>query len=99
VNRYDQRILMSVMADFLMLGAEKVGSFALSSDKTDLFAVALGRGSTASPASSTSTPSRACSGSTACRPDDPPKLCHADIEVPDLADLAAYVAAPSTSGP
>jgi hypothetical protein len=30
IGRYDQRILMSVMADFLMLGAEKVGSFALS---------------------------------------------------------------------
>lgn len=42
INRYEQRIAMTVMADFILLGHEKVGSFALSSDKTDLFATALG---------------------------------------------------------
>lgn len=42
INRYDQRMLMTCLADFLLLGAQQVGSFALSSDKTDLFAVALG---------------------------------------------------------
>lgn len=42
ISRYDQRIAMSVLADFILLGHEKVGSFALSSDKTDIFAVALG---------------------------------------------------------
>jgi hypothetical protein len=42
VNRYDQRMLMSQLADFLILGHEKVGSFALSSDKTSLFSVAHG---------------------------------------------------------
>lgn len=41
VERYDRRILMSVLADFILLGHEKVGSFALSSDKTDLFTFAL----------------------------------------------------------
>ena len=42
IQRLDQRILQLCMADFLLLGHEKVGSFALSSDKTALFAVALG---------------------------------------------------------
>lgn len=42
VGRYDKRIAMTVLADFLMLGQDKVGSFALSSDKTKLFATALG---------------------------------------------------------
>lgn len=42
VRRYDQRIAMTMLADFILLGHDKVGSFALSSDKTDLFAVALG---------------------------------------------------------
>ncbi len=42
VERYTKRIAMSVLADFLLLGHEGVGSFALSSDKTNLFAVALG---------------------------------------------------------
>lgn len=41
INRYDTKIAMTVMADFLMLGHNKVGSFALSSDKTELFSVAI----------------------------------------------------------
>lgn len=32
---------MTVLADFIMLGHQKVGSFALSSDKTELFSVAI----------------------------------------------------------
>lgn len=42
IDRYDTRIAMTVLADFILLGHEKVGSFALSSDKTELFAVAIG---------------------------------------------------------
>jgi hypothetical protein len=42
VTRYNQEMAMSLLADFILLGHEKVGSFALSSDKTELFAVALG---------------------------------------------------------
>lgn len=41
IERYDTRIAMSTMADFLLLGHQGVGSFALSSDKTQLFSVAL----------------------------------------------------------
>lgn len=42
INRYDTKIAMTVLADFIMLGHSKVGSFALSSDKTELFGVAIG---------------------------------------------------------
>lgn len=42
IERYDSRIAMTVLADFVLLGHQQVGSFALSSDKTRLFAVALG---------------------------------------------------------
>lgn len=42
IDRRDARILMSMLCDFIMLGTKAVGSFALSSDKTELFAVALG---------------------------------------------------------
>lgn len=41
INRYDTKIAQTVLADFIMLGHEKVGSFALSSDKTELFSVAI----------------------------------------------------------
>lgn len=42
IRRYDQAIAQTVLADFILLGHEKVGSFALADSKTDLFAVALG---------------------------------------------------------
>jgi hypothetical protein len=42
VDRYDKRIATSVMADFVFLGQGSVGSWALSSDKTALFATAIG---------------------------------------------------------
>lgn len=42
IERYDRRIAMSVLADFIMLGSASTGSYALSSDKTELFSLALG---------------------------------------------------------
>lgn len=42
INRYDTRIAMTVLADFIFLGHSETGSWALSSDKTELFAVAIG---------------------------------------------------------
>ncbi len=41
IHRYNSVIAMTVLADFLMLGQGKVGSFALASVKTDLFTLAL----------------------------------------------------------
>lgn len=42
INRYDKRIATTVLADFIFLGHQAVGSFALSSDKTRLFSLAIG---------------------------------------------------------
>ena len=41
IERYDARIAMTVLADFVLLGHQQVGSFALSSDKTKMFSVAI----------------------------------------------------------
>jgi hypothetical protein len=41
IQRYDQRIAMTCLADFILLGQQNHGSFALSVDKTDLFATSL----------------------------------------------------------
>lgn len=42
IQRYDTGMAMTVLADFIFLGHQQVGSFALSSDKTELFAMAIG---------------------------------------------------------
>lgn len=41
INRYDQRIAITLLADIIMLGADKVGSFALAKTKQSLLATAL----------------------------------------------------------
>lgn len=42
IDRYDKRIATSVLADFVMLGQQQVGSFALADSKTKIFAMAIG---------------------------------------------------------
>lgn len=42
IERYDKRIATSVLADFVMLGQQQVGSFALADSKTKIFALSVG---------------------------------------------------------
>lgn len=42
LKRLDSRIAMTLLSEFLLLGQDKVGSNAMHSDKTSLFAAALG---------------------------------------------------------
>lgn len=94
IERYDSRIAMTVLADFVLLGHQNVGSFALSSNKTELFSVALG-----------SYMDRICEvfnnqaipqlinlnaehfkGIT-----DYPKMIHSDIETPNLQVVGTFI--------
>lgn len=42
IERYDKRMAMTVLADFIFMGQQAVGSFALSDNKTELFSLAIG---------------------------------------------------------
>lgn len=42
IDRYDKRIATAVLADFVMLGQQQVGSFALADSKTKIFALSIG---------------------------------------------------------
>jgi hypothetical protein len=41
IQRYDTRIAMSVLADFIMVGHEQTGTYSMAESKTDLFITAL----------------------------------------------------------
>lgn len=41
INRYDKRVVMSMLAQFLMLGMERIGSFALVKSLSDLWLTAI----------------------------------------------------------
>lgn len=94
INRYDTRIAMTVLADFIFLGHSETGSWALSSDKTELFAVAIGTfldiicetfNSHGIPAL-IDINGEHFSGIT-----EYPKMTHGDIEDADITKVAAFI--------
>lgn len=94
IQRYDTGMAMTVLADFIFLGHQQVGSFALSSDKTELFAMAIGAyldiicetfNSQGIP------PLIDINGSHFEGITDYPRLAHGDIENADIQKLAAYI--------
>ncbi|MEG1514833.1 MAG: hypothetical protein RSD95_08125 [Clostridia bacterium] len=94
VERYDTRIAMSTMSDFLLLGHQAVGSFALSSDKTHLFSMALGAylDIICEVFNGQGIPrligmnAEHFAGIT-----EYPTLVHGDVEAPNLKDISAYI--------
>lgn len=98
ITRYDQRIAMTVLADFILLGHEKVGSFALSSSKTSLFAVALGTylDIIAYVFNQFAIPRLFALNGWPL--DRLPYVEHGDIETPDLKELGDYIAKLSGAG-
>lgn len=94
INRYDTRIAMTTMADFIMLGHQQVGSFALSSDKTELFSMALGAylDIICEVFNNQGIPRLIEMNAEHFRGiTDYPKLTHGDVETPNLKDLSAYI--------
>lgn len=91
VQRYDSRIAMTVLADFILLGHEKVGSFALSSDKTNLFSVALGAwlDSICEVFNRKAVPQLFLLNG--FKTDNLPKIVHGDIESIPLGELGDYI--------
>lgn len=98
VTRYDQRIAMTVLEDFLLLGQQRVGSFALADSKTKLFATAIGSWLDAIVEifNRFAIP-RLFALNTF--PDGPlPQLTHGDIETQDLEMLGKYLTDLTSAG-
>ena len=101
IERYDARIAMTVLADFVLLGHQNTGSWALSSDKTELFSMAIGsfldiicevfnnQGITRL----IDLNGEPFKGIT-----DYPYLTHGDVESQDLEKLGAFLTAATGSG-
>ena len=94
INRYDTRIAMTVLADFIFLGHDKTGSWALSSDKTELFAVAIGAflDIICETFNSQGIPSLIdMNGQHFAGITEYPKMTHGDIEDADIAKVGAFI--------
>lgn len=94
INRYDTRMAMTVLADFIFLGHQQNGSWALSSDKTEMFAMAIGAflDMICETFNSQGIPSlidmngKHFEGIT-----DYPKMTHGDIEDADITKISSYI--------
>jgi hypothetical protein len=99
IQRYMQQQVMTVLADFILLGHENVGSFALSSDKTEIFAVALGAwlDMIESVINRHAIP-RLMEFNTFSTDDGYPQVRHGDIEKPDIQQLGAFLTSIAGAG-
>lgn len=93
IMRYNRTIAMSALADFIILGHDNVGSFALASSKTKVFSVAVGSYMDEISEVFNRRAIPQLLEINGIRPDALPKLAHSDIETIDLDDLAKYVMA------
>ena len=94
IERWDKRIATTVLADFIMLGQQQVGSFALADSKTKIFALAIGAylevicevfNNQAIPRLID------MNGDHFKGITDYPRMTHGDIEDTDLTQLATYI--------
>ncbi len=94
INRYDTRIAMTVLADFIFLGHQQNGSWALSSDKTKMFAMAIGAflDIICETFNSQGIPSLIdINGKHFAGITDYPKMTHGDIEDADISKVSAFI--------
>lgn len=101
IERYDKRIATTVLADFVMLGQQSVGSFALASSKTKIFALAVGTylDVICDVFNSQGIPRLiALNGKAFSQITDYPHMVHGDIEDKDLAVFGEFLQRVSASG-
>jgi hypothetical protein len=100
IGRYNNQIALSVLADFILLGHEKVGSFALSDSKTHLFAVALGSflDIISDIINTHAIPQLLRINGMEDQVAVPPELVHGDVESPDLTAIGDFVTKLSQAG-
>ena len=95
---YKISILQSMVAQFIQLGMGDVGSFALASSQTDLFATALGAILQIISSAFNRFAVAPLMQMNGIPPEIWPELIAGDIETPALGDIAAYITALSNAG-
>jgi len=98
VQRYDSRIAMAMLTQWLLLGQDKVGSFALASNNTDMMAIGLGTVLDMRDEEINEHAIPELVSLNGWPAELAPMLVHGDIETPDLQQLAQYVTALAGSG-
>lgn len=93
IERWDKRIATTVLADFIMLGQQQVGSFALADSKTKIFALAIGAylEVICEVFNNQAIPRLIDANDKFKGITDYPRMTHGDIEDVDLTQLCTYI--------
>jgi len=98
LSRYHRDCALTLLCDFILLGHEKVGSFALADSKTSVTALAIAGWLDAILAVFNRHAIPRLLRMNGWSVIDPPKLVRGDVESPNLSELAAYIGALSGAG-
>jgi len=100
IARYDKAIAMTCLADFILLGQQAVGSFALADSKTAMFASSLGAllNGIADTINMHALPRLLGLNGIKLPPEKQPRIVPGDIESQNLQELGSYLTALTTAG-
>lgn len=101
IERYDTRIAMTVLADFIMLGHQSTGTYNLGSDKSQMFSVAIGAylDMIAEVFNNKAIPDLIdMNGDTFKDITDYPKIIHGEIENRNISELGDFIQKVSSAG-
>jgi hypothetical protein len=100
IERYNRAIAMTVLADFILMGHERVGSFALASSKTSMFATALGAtlGSITAVLNRYAIPRLLQINGWDVGATEMPRIVYGDLESPDLDEISSYITRLASAG-
>jgi hypothetical protein len=98
INRYEQRILMSVLADFILVGHESTGSYSMHTDKTGIFRAALNAITKAIADTLNRYAVPRLFAVNGWKLDELPRFEPTNVDPPDLAQLAGFISATASAG-
>jgi hypothetical protein len=98
INRYEQRILMSVLADFILVGHESTGSYSMHTDKTGIFRAALNAITKAIADTLNRYAVPRLFAVNGWKLDELPRFEPTNVDPPDLAQLAAFISSTAGAG-
>jgi len=98
IRRYEERILMTVLADFILVGHQGVGSYSMHTDKTGLFRASMNSiaQSIADVLNRYAIPR--LFEVNGWKVDDLPQIIPGDIDPPDLTQLSQFMGQLTTAG-
>jgi hypothetical protein len=98
IQRYEQRILMTVLADFILVGHQDTGSYALHTDKTGIFRASLNSFATAIANVFNRHELPRLFALNGWHLQNLPEIKPSDVDAPDLTELGAFMGAMTSAG-